>query len=171
MLKDISHYIADIAYNSLKVRATVLDISLEVADSITLTIRDDVSADKDALIEASHRTPTEDALSGLGLPYLRMAVDKYNGTLDIDSDDSGTTVRAEFSTDIEIGNLGDAIVTLLTEDRIVTLTLTIIGKGNSSTIAVSEKLKELGGATPSALKLVRELVNLNQKSILGGTTV
>lgn len=172
MLRDISHYIADIAYNSLRAGAGRLDISVaKDIDRVTLIVRDDVCTDREALREASSKTPPVGARSGLGLPYLRSAVEKYRGSLDIDSDSGGTTIKAVFSSDIEKGNVGDAIATLVTEDREVQITLTLIGE-EVTTIDVTEELKKLGATVnPVAIKLVKELINLNQKSILGGTTV
>ncbi len=173
MLKDIAHYIADIAYNSLRAGASRLDITVDLkGDGTTLVISDDVGADKEKLIEASQKEPSDGAVSGLGLPYLRKATLMHRGKLNIDSDSSGTTVEAEFSPNTAIGNLGDAIATLLTEEREVRITFTLISGDDVSTTDVSETLKELGEKSlPVAIKLLKELINSNQKSILGGTTV
>ncbi len=125
-MKELSLNILDIAENSVKAKASLIEILLTQEENIlTLIIRDDgVGMSKEVLegVTNPFYTTRTTRKVGLGIPLLKMAAEQTGGTLTVESvsenDDNinhGTTVTAVFYTDhIDFTPLGDVVSTITT---------------------------------------------------------
>ena len=121
-MKEIALHILDIAQNSITARASHLDITLEEAERLTLTITDNgtgMSPELLARVSDPFTTTRTTRKMGLGLPLLRLAAEQTGGSLTIESAlGKGTTVTAVFvASHIDCPPLGDmaGTVTLLVQ--------------------------------------------------------
>ncbi|MBR7117463.1 MAG: sensor histidine kinase [Clostridia bacterium] len=125
-MKELSLNILDIAENSAKARASLIEITIkEAANLLTLIIKDDGTGMSEktlcSVIDPFYTTRTTRKV-GLGIPLLKMACEMTGGKLEIKSreDDGsgaphGTTVVATFYTDhLDFTPLGDVISTVIT---------------------------------------------------------
>ncbi len=125
-MKELSLNILDIAENSVKAKAKLIEILLTEKDNVlTLIIRDDgCGMTKEILCGVTNPfyTTRTTRKVGLGLPLLKMAAEQTGGTMTVTSvsekDDSvnhGTTVTAVFHTNhIDFTPLGDVVSTITT---------------------------------------------------------
>lgn len=125
-MKELSLNVLDVAENSVKAKASLVEIMLTENDNkLTLVIRDDgCGMTKEILAGVTdpfYTTRTTRKI-GLGLPLLKMAAEQTGGNMTVDSvsetDDEinhGTTVTAVFNTDhIDFTPLGDIVATVVT---------------------------------------------------------
>ena len=125
-MKELSLNILDVAENSVKAGASLIEILLtEVNNELTLIIRDDGCGMTKEILEGvtdPFYTTRTTRKVGLGLPLLKMAAEMTGGTMKVesvsDSDDAinhGTTVTATFYTNhIDFTPLGDIVATIVT---------------------------------------------------------
>ena len=125
-MKELSLNILDIAENSIKADATLVEISItESGASLEISVKDNgVGIAKDALrlVESPFYTTRTTHSVGLGISLFKLAAEQTGGTITIQSkpkddekEDSGTTVTATFFTDhIDFTPLGDVVSTLVT---------------------------------------------------------
>lgn len=125
-MKELSLNILDVAENSVKAKASLIEILLtEEHNRLTLVIRDDgCGMTKDVLegVTNPFYTTRTTRKVGLGLPLLKMAAEMTGGKMTVSSvseiDDKvnhGTTVTAEFYTDhIDFTPIGDIVATMVT---------------------------------------------------------
>lgn len=125
-MKELSLNILDVAENSVKARASLIEILLtEKNNKLTLIIRDNgCGMTKEVLagVTDPFYTTRTTRKVGLGLPLLKMAAEQTGGKMEIASvssvDDEinhGTTVTAIFNTDhIDFTPLGDIVATVVT---------------------------------------------------------
>ncbi len=125
-MKELSLNILDIAENSVKAGAGLIEILLTEENNIlTLIIRDDGCGMEKEVLEGVTNpfyTTRTTRKVGLGLPLLKMAAEQTGGTLTVtsvsDKDDKlnhGTSVTAVFHTDhIDFTPLGDVVSTVTT---------------------------------------------------------
>ena len=123
-MKELSLNILDIAENSVRAGATLIEILLTETDDakLSIVIRDNgCGMDEETLVQLKNpffTTRTTRSI-GLGIPLFTMAAEQTGGTLHIESARSpeahGTCVTATFDTaHIDCAPLGDIISTLLT---------------------------------------------------------
>ena len=125
-MKELSLNILDVAENSVKAKASLIEILLnENGNSLTLVIRDNgLGMTKEILkgVTDPFYTTRTTRKVGLGIPLLKMSAEMTGGSFMIDSvsevDDEvnhGTTVTAVFNTDhIDFTPLGDIVATVVT---------------------------------------------------------
>lgn len=125
-MKELSLNILDIAENSVKAKASLIEILLTQEENVlTLVIRDDgIGMCKEVLegVTNPFYTTRTTRKVGLGLPLLKMAAEQTGGTMTVasvsENDDKinhGTTVTAVFYTDhIDFTPLGDMVSTITT---------------------------------------------------------
>lgn len=122
-MKELSLNILDVAKNSVKAKASLIEIELTETDT-TLTIRitdDGCGMEKEFLenvLDPFSTTRTTRKV-GMGLPLLKLAAEQTGGDLKItsvpesESENSGTTVEAFFHKDhMDYTPLGDIISTM-----------------------------------------------------------
>ena len=125
-MKELSLNILDIAENSVKARASLIEISLEETDeTLTLTIADNGCGMKPDILEGvinPFYTTRTTRKVGLGVPLLKMAAEQTGGSVTIESfhesdypDRHGTVVTAVFyKNHIDFTPLGDIVSTMVT---------------------------------------------------------
>ncbi len=122
-MKELSLNILDIAENSVRANATLVEISLsETECTLTIVIRDNgcgmTEETVKRLTDPFFTTRTTRSI-GLGIPLYKLAAEQTGGSLSIESatDDirHGTVVTALFYTNhLDCAPLGDIVSTLLT---------------------------------------------------------
>ena len=125
-MKELALNILDIAKNSVKANATLIEILIiEKANLLILHINDNGCGMKAAFLSEvtnPFKTTRTTRKVGLGLPMLKMAAEQTGGCLKIssvsieeNSKNHGTKVTAEFYTDhIDFYPIGDVVSTLTT---------------------------------------------------------
>ncbi len=125
-MKELSLNILDIAMNSVKAKASLIEILIdETAQTLTLTIRDNGSGMKADFLQKvtdPFSTTRTTRKVGLGLPFLKLEAEMTGGSMAIESkhfDDSpdchGTAVSAVFfKNHIDYTPLGDIVSTITT---------------------------------------------------------
>ena len=123
-MKELSLNILDIAMNSVKAGATLIEIEIEERYGWrTLTIRDNGCGMSPEFVKAvtdPFTTTRTTRKVGMGVPLLKLAAEQAGGTLNITSsqgEDHGTTVRATFLIDhldcVPVGDYASTMVTLI----------------------------------------------------------
>lgn len=125
-MKELSLNILDVAENSVKAKATLIEILLtQEKNMLTLIIRDNGCGMTKSILKGvtdPFYTTRTTRKVGLGLPLLKMAAEMTGGSLKIESvseiDDAinhGTTVTAVFYTNhIDFTPIGDMVATIVT---------------------------------------------------------
>ena len=126
MLKELSLNILDVAENSVKAKASLIEILLtEIGDTLTLVIKDDGCGMTEEILKGvadPFYTTRTTRKVGLGIPLLKMSAEMTGGSFKIESvsqmDDAvhhGTTVTAVFNKNhIDFTPLGDIVSTIVT---------------------------------------------------------
>ncbi|MDO4565545.1 MAG: ATP-binding protein [Clostridia bacterium] len=118
-MKELSLNILDIAQNSIKAGASLVDIRLnESGDLLQIEIEDDGCGMSEELLRrvtdpfSTSRTTRK---VGMGLPLFKLAAEQTGGRLDIASTEGkGTLVRAVFNRGhIDCAPLGDIVGTII----------------------------------------------------------
>ena len=127
-MKELSLNILDIAENSAKAKATLIEIGItEAEDTLTLTIADNgcgMSAETVESVTNPFFTTRTTRKVGLGIPLLKLAAEQTGGHLDIKSKmasssdyEHGTVVTALFYMNhldcTPLGDVAETIVTLI----------------------------------------------------------
>ncbi len=125
-MKELSLNILDITENSVKAKATLVEISIEeTAEKLTLIIKDNgtgMTPEVLATVRDPFYTTRTTRNVGMGIPLLQFAAEQTGGNMDIKSrhfesfpDDHGTAVTAVFyKNHIDFTPLGDVISTITT---------------------------------------------------------
>ena len=126
-MKELSLNVLDITKNSVKAKATLIDISLvEEGNKLTLTITDDGCGMKPEVVATVMNpfyTTRTTRKVGMGVPLLMLAAEQTGGGITIKSkpategDDHGTEISATFYKNhldfTPIGDIASTIVTLV----------------------------------------------------------
>lgn len=125
-MKELSLNILDIAENSVRAGATLIEISLTEQDKVlTIVIRDNgcgMSCETLERVENPFYTTRTTRSVGLGIPLYKLAAEQTGGSVTIssiqeceDAEQHGTTVTAVFHTaHIDCAPLGDMVSTVCT---------------------------------------------------------
>ncbi len=125
-MKELSLNILDIAMNSVKAKASLIEILInETDDTLTLVIRDNGCGMKPDFLKSvadPFSTTRTTRKVGLGLPFLKLEAEMTGGSMEISSkhfeefpDSHGTVVTAVFlKNHIDYTPLGDVVSTLTT---------------------------------------------------------
>ena len=125
-MKELSLNILDITENSVKAKATLVEILLtENDDTLTITIKDNGTGMTDEVLKSvtdPFYTTRTTRKVGMGIPLFKFAAEQTGGRLDIESrhcdrfpEDHGTTLSATFcKTHIDFTPLGDIVSTVTT---------------------------------------------------------
>ena len=125
-MKELSLNILDIAKNSVKANATLVQILLnETQDLLTLTIADDGCGMTEEILrgvsDPFYTTRTTRKV-GMGIPLLKLAAEQTGGNVEITSrheleypNDHGTVVVAKFfQNHIDFTPMGDVVTSIVT---------------------------------------------------------
>ena len=158
-MKEISLHILDIVKNSVRAKATLIEISVsEVDATLTFTVKDNgcgMDEEMLAAVKNPFTTTRTTRKVGLGIPLLTLAAQQTGGDVDIISntgENSGTTLSATFRTDhidcMPLGNMVDTICTLIQGSPAVDFIFSH-RKGNGNVYLSTVEMREiLGGDIP-----------------------
>lgn len=172
-MKELSLNILDIAKNSVKADAKLIEILIVEEDGFrTLTIRDDgcgMSPAFLARVTDPFTTTRTTRPVGMGLPLLKLAAEQADGKLMITSqqgENHGTAVTATFRIDhldcVPVGDVAGTMVTLIQGSPNIDfefLYRTAAGEKRLSTREMREVLGDVPLDTPEVLAWVSELLN------------
>ena len=124
MMPEISLNILDVAENSVRAKAALIEITVSVKtkeDTLTVIIRDDgcgMTTDQVKRAQDPFFTTRTTRIVGLGLPFCKQAAESTGGTFRIDSEKGkGTTVEAVFILShidrMPLGDISSTIHTLI----------------------------------------------------------
>lgn len=124
-MKELSLNILDIAQNSIRAEATLIEVLIdETKTQLTITIRDNgygMSEDFVKTVVDPFSTTRTTRKVGMGIPLLKLAAEQTGGTLSIrsteravDPEHSGTETSATFDkTHLDFTPLGDVVSTII----------------------------------------------------------
>lgn len=178
-MRELALNILDIAENSVKAKARLVQILVQARDNI-LTIRivdDGCGMDKEFLARVTDPFTTTRTTRkvGMGIPLFKMAAEMAGGSFDIVSEKGkGTAVTATFVLNhidrAPLGDLADTVVTLLDEDSGTDFVFEVRIDEKEFLFDTRELRKELDGVPvnePEVLVFVREMIKENIKDIGG----
>lgn len=180
-MREIALNILDIAENSVKAKASLIEITVTAADNIlTVTITDNGKGmSKDFLEKVTDPFTTTRITRkvGMGIPLFKDAAEMTGGSFEIESEPGrGTRVTARFVIDsidrAPLGDISDTAVTLLGPDIDFVWVYTV--NGRSFTFDTREIKAELGDIpidSPEIISFLRNLLKENIDSINGGTVL
>ena len=125
-MKELSLNILDIAENSTKAKASLVEILIsETNDTLSIVIKDDGTGMTEEILESVKNpfyTTRTTRKVGMGIPLLQCAAEQTGGSVEIESkhfslypESHGTTVTAVFyKNHIDFTPLGDAASSLVT---------------------------------------------------------
>lgn len=172
-MKELSLNILDIAKNSTKAGATLVEISIvEENGWRTLTIRDNgCGMTKDFLENVTDPFTTTRTTRpvGMGLPLLKLAAEQADGKLSIESsqgDDHGTVVTATFRIDhldcVPVGDFASTAAALIQGSPDIDFVFLYRCEAGRKYLATAEMRQVLGDVpldTPDVLCWVTESLN------------
>lgn len=180
-MREIALNILDIAENSVKAKASLIEITVTAADNIlTVTITDNgkgMSKDFLEKVTDPFTTTRTTRKVGMGIPLFKDAAEMTGGSFEIESEPGrGTCVTARFVIDsidrAPLGDISDTAVTLLGPDIDFVWVYTV--NGRSFTFDTREIKAELGDIpidSPEIISFLRNLLKENIDSINGGTVL
>ena len=178
-MRDLSLHILDLAQNSVRANAALVEIMVSVDESrlITITIRDDGSGMSDELKErvtspfATTRTTRK---VGLGLPLLKMAAELTGGEMHLQSQPGkGTKVCARFGLShidrVPLGDMASTVGGLIQCSPQIDFVYTV-RTPDGEFVADTRQLREILGdvplSEPAVAQWVREYIDENTRPIL-----
>ncbi len=173
--------ILDIADNSIKAGASLIEITVNAADNMLyIEIKDNgCGMDKDFLktVTDPYSTTRKTRNVGLGIPLFKMEAEMSGGAFEITSEKGkGTEVKASFLINHidrpPLGSLAETVAALLPACENRDLILNFAKDGERFVFDTRELKEQLEGEAvgqPYVLQFVKEMINENILSIIGGT--
>lgn len=178
-MKELSLHILDIARNSIRANATLIEIFIEENDIRNVTsicIKDNGNGmDKGTLNKVVNPFfTTRDVRNvGLGIPLLKAAAERCNGSFKIESTEKiGTRVECSFQKDhidrAPLGDMGDTIMVIVSS--LQECDLKYVHKHNKngftfSTVQIKEILGDVKITSNEVLLWIKEFINENLYNI------
>ena len=155
MMPEISLNILDVAENSVRARASLIEIAVSVQpkeDTLSVTITDNgcgMSADQVKRAQDPFFTTRTTRIVGLGLPFFKQAAECTGGSFQIDSEKGkGTTVSAVFVLShidrMPLGDISSTIHTLIVFNEQIDFKYTYEYEDKSFTLDTREMREMLG---------------------------
>ena len=179
-MQELSLNLLDIAQNSIKAGATLIEITLFIdnnSERLTMSVKDNgcgMTEDILRRIADPFFTTRTTRKVGLGIPFLKMAAELTGGNLVIESEVGvGTEISAFFSLGhidmMPIGDMASTISALMQMNPEIDFIYSVKNDADEF-VADSREIKEiLEGvpiSTPSVAVFLREFIEENQKPIL-----
>ena len=185
MMTEISLNILDVAENSTRAGASLVEIRVEIdtaADRLSVTISDDgcgMTEEQLASVEDPFFTTRTTRKVGLGVPFFKMAALSSGGTFHIDSKvGEGTVVRAEFGlTNIDrmpLGDINGTVYTLINFHTDVDFCYTYRYDDKEFVLDTRQMKEILGGVpldTPEVAEYIKEYLEENKTEVDGGAII
>ncbi len=181
MMTEISLNVLDVAENSIRAGASLVEISVIAdtkADCLTITIKDDghgMSEDQIAHVEDPFFTTRTTRKVGLGIPFFKQAAESTGGTFSITSTQGvGTTVTAVFMLShidrMPLGDINSTIYTLITFNQQTDFLYTYSLDDRSFSLDTRQFKEVLGGVpfdTPEVSSYIKEYLDENKNEVSG----
>ena len=182
MMQELSMNIMDVAENSVRAGASIIEITVDEkpsADFLTVTISDNgcgMSHEQIKSVIDPFYTTRSTRKVGLGVPFFKMAAELTGGTFLIESEvGKGTVVKASFvrsSIDLmPLGNINETISSLIYCNPQIDFVYTRRFEDNEMTLDTREFRIILGGIElnePSVSKFIRDFLAENTSDLLSG---
>ena len=179
-MRDLSLHILDLAQNSVRAEATLVEISVSADEKkwITISIRDDGKGMDETLknsVLSPFATTRTTRKVGLGLPLMKMEAQMSGGDLTIESEVGvGTTVTTWFDpNNIDMPPLGDlvsSIITLIQGSPEIDFVFTHRRFGEEYTLDTGEIRLIMGDISlsePEVLSWLSDFLNENESTMKG----
>lgn len=174
-MKEISMHILDIAMNSIKAQASLIEITIEdstVNNWLKITIKDNgrgMSKEVINRVTDPFYTTRTSRKVGLGIPMLKEACERCGGYFEIRSElNVGTSIFCYFEKNnidrAPLGNMGETIMTIINSMDEGDLVYTHISDSKTFIFSTSEIKTMLGGMDindTGVLLWIKEYVNEN----------
>ena len=186
MMPEISLNILEVAENSVRAKAALIEITVSVntkEDTLTVVIKDDgcgMTADQVKRAQDPFFTTRTTRIVGLGLPFFKQAAESTGGTFSIDSEKgTGTTVKAVFILShidrMPLGDISSTIHTLVVFNEQIDFTYTYEYDDKSFTLDTREMREMLGDEIsfmePEVSLFIWEYLDDNKKEADGGADI
>ena len=182
-MRELSLNLLDIAENSVKAKATLIEITVTVkANLLTFVIKDNGCGMDEAFLAKvtdPFTTTRTTRKVGMGIPLLKMIAEMSGGEFAITSEKGvGTTTSATFQLDHidrpPLGDLADSIVALVTDlgDSNLICTYSVENeKFVFDTREVRAELEDIPMDNPEILVFIRDLIKQNVEITNGGLNI
>lgn len=178
-MKEISMHILDIVMNSIKANATLIELYIldsKIKNILKIIIKDNgtgMSSETATNVTNPFFTTRTTRKVGLGIPLLKDACERCNGSLTIKSKlGEGTTLECFFERDnidrAPLGNMGDTVMTIINslgDCELIYRHNTDFGNFELSTVEVKNMLENVSIKEPEVMIWIKEYVNENVRSI------
>lgn len=186
MMPEISLNILDIAENSVRAEATLIEITVSVQpeeDTLTVMVRDDgcgMTKEQVEHVQDPFFTTRTTRKVGLGVPFFKQAAESTGGRFQIDSEKGkGTLVTAVFGlTHIDrmpLGDISSTIHTLVVFNEQINFLYTYQYREKSFTLDTREMRALLGNGISFKEKevsdFIREYLETNKAETDGGADI
>ncbi len=185
MMTEISLNVLDVAENSIRAEAALIEISVTVdtkADTLTIRIKDDgcgMTGEQTRKVEDPFFTTRTTRKVGLGVPFFKQAAESTGGSFEIVSKTGiGTTVTAVFVLShidrMPLGDMTSTMHTLITFNIQTDFLYTFQLDDRNFTLDTREFKEILGGVpldNPEISAYIKEYLNENEKEVMNGAII
>ena len=173
MMPEIALNVLDIAQNSVRAEASLIQISVDVdeaADTLTITIEDNgcgMTKEQVSHVTDPFFTTRTTRKIGLGVPFFKMAAESTGGSFAIQSEPgTGTKVTAVFGLShidrMPLGDMNGTIYTLITFNK---------RSFKLDTREFKDILEGVPLNNPEVAEYIRQFLNENSHEVDGGTVI
>ena len=186
MMPEISLNILDVAENSVRAEASLVEITVSVQpeeDTLTVVIRDDgcgMTKEQAARVQDPFFTTRTTMKVGLGVPFFKQAAESTGGSFRIDSEKGkGTTVKAVFGLShidrMPLGDISATVQTLIVFNEHIDFRYTYEYEAKSFVLDTREMREMLGeGISFSELEVsafIKDYLETNKEETDGGADI
>lgn len=186
MMPEISLNILDVAENSVRAEASLVEITVSVQpeeDTLTVVIRDDgcgMTKEQAARVQDPFFTTRTTRKVGLGVPFFKQAAESTGGSFRIDSEKGkGTTVKAVFGLShidrMPLGDISATVQTLIVFNEHIDFRYTYEYEAKSFVLDTREMREMLGeGISFSELEVsafIKDYLETNKEETDGGADI
>ncbi|MBE7055899.1 MAG: sensor histidine kinase [Ruminococcaceae bacterium] len=181
MLRDISLHIMDLTQNSIRAKATLVNIDLLTDEKgfLNVSIKDNGCGMKPEFLKVVTDPFTTERTTrkvGMGIPFFKLSCETADGNFFIDSVvDEGTVISGSLRLNsidrIPLGDLGETIKFLIMYAPDVRYVLKIKSCKDEfilDTDEIKETLEDVSILQQEILEWIKEFVNENVSNIFGG---
>lgn len=186
MMPEISLNILDVAENSVRAEASLVEIRVSVQpeeDTLTVVISDDgcgMTQEQAERVQDPFFTTRTTRKVGLGVPFFKMAAESTGGSFRIDSEKGkGTTVKAVFGLShidrMPLGNISSTVHTLVVFNEHIDFRYTY-EYGMRSFVLDTRDMREMLGeeisfSEPEVSAFIKEYLETNKLETDGGAEI
>ena len=186
MMPEISLNILDVAENSVRAEASLIEITVSVQpeeDTLTVIIKDDgggMTPEQAASVQDPFFTTRTTRKVGLGVPFFKQAAESTGGSFRIDSEKGkGTTVKAVFGLShidrMPLGDISSTVQTLIVFNEHIDFRYTYEYGGKSFILDTREMREMLGEGIsflePEITAFIKEYLETNKAETDGGAEI